>query len=57
MLLLKVVNDVEKDGGEISGRNRIEKLSDLMVARDWLDAEEGLRVIVSLTVVELAWIL
>src|SRR4029434_2012526 len=38
-------------------RKRIEERTDLIVARDRLDAEEGLSVIVSLTVVELALVL
>ena len=38
-------------------RKRIEELTDLIVARDRLDTEEGLSVIVSLTVVELALVL
>ena len=57
MLLLQVGKDLEKDRGEIAGRNRIEERADLIVARDRLDAEEGLRVIVSLTLVELALVL
>ena len=54
MLLLQVCQDLEKDGGEIAWRNRIEERADLIVARDRLDAEEGLSVIVSLTLVALA---
>jgi hypothetical protein len=57
VLLLKVCKDLEKDGVEIAWRNRIEERADLIVARDWLDAEERLRVIMSLTVVELALVL
>ena len=57
MLLLQVCQDLEKDGGEIAWRNRIEELAYLIVARDRLDAEEGLSVIVSLTLVELALVL
>jgi hypothetical protein len=57
VLLLKVCKDLEKDGGELAWRNRIEERSDLIVARDRLDAEEGLSVIVSLTLVELALVL
>jgi len=54
VLRLKVCTDLEKDGVAIAWRNRIEERADVMVARDRLDAEEGLRVIVSLTLVELA---
>ena len=57
MLLLQVGKDLEKDGGELAWRNRIEERADLMVARDRLDSEERLRVIMSLTVVELALVL
>jgi hypothetical protein len=52
--LLQVFKDLEKDGWEIAWRNRIEERTDLIVARDRLDAEEGLSVIVSLTWIELA---
>src|SRR6059036_38291 len=54
VLRLKVCKDLEKDGVERAWRNRIEERADVMVARDRLDAEEGLSVIVSLTLVELA---
>jgi hypothetical protein len=57
VLLLKVSKDLEKDRGERAWRNRIEERADVMVARDRLDAEEGLSVIVSLRVVELALVL
>ena len=57
VLLLQVGKDLEKDGMEIGWRNRIEERADLIVARDRLDAEERLRVIMSLTVVELALVL
>jgi len=57
VLLLQVGQDLEKDGMEIAWRNRIEERADLIVARDRLDAEERLRVILSLTVVELALVL
>jgi hypothetical protein len=57
VLLLKVFKDLEKDGGEIAWRNRIEAGADLLVARERLDAKEGLSVIVSLTLVELAVVL
>jgi len=57
VLLLQVGKDLEKDGVEIAWRNRIEERADLIVARDRLDAEEGLRVIVSLPLVELALVL
>jgi hypothetical protein len=57
VLLLKAGKDLEKDRCEIAWRNRIEELADLIVARDRLDAEEGLSVIVSLTLVELALVL
>jgi hypothetical protein len=57
VLLRKGFKDLEKDGGESTGRNRIEELADVIVARDRLDAEEGLSVIVSLTLVELALVL
>ena len=56
VLLLKVGKDLEKDGGELAWRNRIEERADLIVARVWLDAEEGLSIIVSLTLVELAYL-
>src|SRR5262249_25018563 len=55
--LLKVFKDLEKDGSEMAWGNRIEERADLIVARDRLDAKEGLRVIVSLTLVELALVL
>ena len=55
MLLLQVGKDLEKDRMEIAWRNRIKERADLIVARDRLDAEERLRVILSLTVVELAF--
>ena len=54
MLLLQVGKDLEKDGVEIAWRNRIEERADVIVARDRLDTEEGLSVIVSLPLVELA---
>jgi hypothetical protein len=54
VLLLQGSQDLEKDRGERAWRNRLEERADLMVARDRLDAAEGLRVIVSLRVVELA---
>jgi hypothetical protein len=57
VLLLKVFKDLEKNGGEMAWCNRIEERADLIVARDRLDAEEGLSVIVSLTLVELALVL
>jgi hypothetical protein len=57
VLLLKVSKDLEKDRGERAWRNRIEERADVIVARDRLDAAEGLRVIVSLRVVELALVL
>ena len=57
VLLLQVGKDLEKDGMEIAWRNRLEERADLIVARDRLDAEERLRVILSLTVVELALVL
>ena len=57
MLLLQVGKDLEKDRGEIAWCNRIEERADLIVARDRLDAKEGLGVIVSLTLVELALVL
>src|SRR6266446_8880289 len=57
VLLLKVCKDLEKDGVEIAWRNRIEERADVIVAGDRLDAEECLRVIMSLTVVELALVL
>jgi hypothetical protein len=57
VLLLKVFKDLEKDGGEMAWRNRIEERADVIVARDRLDAKEGPSVIVSLTVVELALVL
>ena len=57
VLLLQVGKDLEKDGVEIAWRNWIEERADLIVARDRLDAEEGLRVIVSLPLVELALVL
>jgi hypothetical protein len=54
MLLLKVRKDLEKNGIEIAWRNGIEELTDLIVTRDRIDAEEGLGVIVSLPLFELA---
>jgi hypothetical protein len=57
VLLLQVGKDLEKDGMEIAWRNRIEERADVIVARDRLDAEERLRVLLSLTVVELALVL
>jgi hypothetical protein len=57
VLLLKVLKDLEIEGVKIAWRNRIEELADLIVTGDRLDAEEGLSVIESLTVVELALIL
>ena len=57
MVLLKVGKDLEKDGVEIAWRNRIEERADVIVARDRLDAEECLRVIMALTMVELALVL
>ena len=54
MLLRKVGKNLKKNRVEMDWRKRIEELTDLIVARDRLDAEEGLSVIVSLTVVELA---
>ena len=53
-LRLKVGKDLKKDGVKIAWRHRIEERADVMVARAWLDAEEGLSIIVSLTLVELA---
>jgi hypothetical protein len=49
-----VCKDLEKDRGERAWCNRVEELADLIVARDRLDAKEGLSVIVSLTLVEQA---
>ena len=49
--------DLEQDGIAIAWRNRIEERADVIVARDRLDAEERLRVSMSLTVVELALVL
>ena len=57
VLRLKVGKDLKKDGVKIAWRNRIEERADLIVARVWLDAEEGLSIIVSLTLVELALVL
>jgi hypothetical protein len=57
VLRLKVCKDLEKDRLEIAWRNRIEERADVIVARDRLDAEEGLSVIVSLTLVEQALVL
>jgi hypothetical protein len=57
VLLLKVGKNLKKNRVEMAWRKRIEELTDLIVARDRLDAEEGLSVIVSLTVVELALVL
>ena len=57
MLLLKVRKDLAKDGVEVAWRNRIEERADLIVTGDRLDAKQGLRVIVSLTLVELALLL
>ena len=57
MLLRKVCKDLEKDGGALAWRHRIEERADVIVARDRLDAEEGLSVIVSLPLVELALVL
>ena len=57
MLLLQVGKDLEKDGVEIAWGNRIEERTDLIVARDRLDAEERLCVIMALTVAELALVL
>jgi hypothetical protein len=53
-LLLQVGKDLEKDRGEIAWCNRIKERADVIVARDRLDAKEGLRVIVALPLVELA---
>ena len=54
VLLLQVGKDLEKDGVEIAWRNRIEERADVIVARDRLNTEERLRVILSLAVVALA---
>jgi hypothetical protein len=56
-LLCKMCKDLEKARGEIGWGKRGEERADLMGARDRLDATEGLRGIVSLTVVELALVL
>jgi hypothetical protein len=56
-LPLQVGKDLEKDRGEIAWCNRGEERADVIVARDRLDAKEGLSVIVSLTLVELALVL
>jgi hypothetical protein len=55
--LLKALKDLEKDGGEIAWRNRIEERADLIVAGDGLHAKKGLSVIMPLLVVELALVL
>jgi hypothetical protein len=52
-----VGKDLEKDGVAIVRGNRIEERADLIVAWDWLDAKERLRIIMALTVVELALVL
>jgi len=57
VVLLKVGKDLAKDGYKIAWCNGIEERADVMVARDRLDAEEGLSVIASLTLVELALVL
>jgi hypothetical protein len=57
VLLLQVLKDVEKDGIKIAWRHRIEEFTDLIVTGDRLDAKQGLSVIASLTVVELALVL
>jgi hypothetical protein len=54
VLLLKMGQDLKKDGVKIAWRPRIEAFADVLVARAWLDPEEGLSIIVSLTLVELA---
>ena len=54
VLLLKVCKDCEKDRGAIAWCNRSEAGADLLVTRERLDAEAGLSVIVSLTLVALA---
>ena len=56
-LLLQVGKDLEKDRGEIAWGNRGEERADVIVARARLDAKEGLRVLVSLTLVEQALVL
>jgi hypothetical protein len=54
VLLLKMGQDLKKDGVKIAWRPRIEAFADVLVARAWLDPEEGLSIIVSLMLVELA---
>jgi hypothetical protein len=51
VLLCKVGKDLEKDGVEIAWRNGIKERAEVIVTRDWRDAEEGLRVVVSLPLV------
>lgn len=53
-LRLKVGQDLDTDGVDLAWRNRIEERADVIVARDRRDAAERLRVLMSLTVVELA---
>ena len=56
-LRLQVGKDLDKDGGAIVGGNGIEERADVIVARDRLDAAKRLRVIMALTVAELALVL
>jgi hypothetical protein len=56
-LRLQVGKDLEKDGGERGWCNGSEERADVLVARDRLAAEERLRVIMALTVAELALVL
>jgi hypothetical protein len=57
MLLLKVRKDLEKNGIAIAWRNGIEELTDVIITRDRIDAEEGLCIIVTLPLCELALVL
>jgi hypothetical protein len=57
VLLLKVRKDLDKDRGEMLGRDGIEEVADLIVTRYLLHAEEGLSIIVSLTLFEPALVL
>jgi hypothetical protein len=54
VLRLQGCKALEKDGGARAGRHRIEERAEGSSARERLEAEEGRRVIGSLTVVELA---
>jgi hypothetical protein len=57
VVLVKALKDLEKDGGEMAGGNRVEEGADLVVTGNLLDAKQGLGIIASLAGLESALVL